>query len=485
MIVQLKRNATFPLLPLLFYGACAVLFFFALYLRVSVYNTITSDYTAFVSQWYAYLKNHGGFAALKYNFSNYNVPYLYLLLILTYLPVPQLIAIKSLSVFFDLVMALFVFLIVRLKYRNIYAAPCAALVMLYAPTIWINSAAWGQADAIYTAFCLGSLYFLLKGKPFWACIFFGLAFSFKLQAIFFFPLLLILLLRKKLPWQHLLLVPAVFLIMLVPAYIAGRDFSSLVSIYVNQTSNDNSGVGTFNSGGGQNNGSFGGQRFNNTNGSGVTVSSTPSSGTSGTTKINRGGPGGNNQGNGGGGFGGGSGNTTSSSSLTRNAPTWYQWVSGNSSDILKDIGIGLAGLFVALMGVLVWRSKQPLTPELILKIGLMFCLAIPFLLPNMHERYFFMADVISIIAVFYFPRLFYIALLMQLSSLLSYAPYMWNSTIVSLGFVALIVLAINLAAFTDLLMTLYPGLKKILVASVSTTASEDTAINDAVPVEMK
>jgi Gpi18-like mannosyltransferase len=98
----------------------------------------------------------------------------------------------------------------------------------------------------------------------------------------------------------------------------------------------------------------------------------------------------------------------------------------------------------------------------------------------MHERYFFMADVISIIAAFYFPRLFYIAILMQLSSLLSYAPYMWNSTIISLSFVALIVLAISLAAFADLLVTLYPGLKKVLVESVSTEVSEEK-----LPVEVK
>src|SRR5581483_6625889 len=75
-----------------------ILFIAAIVVRVSLYHIETSDYTVFVSQWYDYIQTHNGFAALRYNFSNYNVPYLYLLAILTYLPIPKLIALKSLSV---------------------------------------------------------------------------------------------------------------------------------------------------------------------------------------------------------------------------------------------------------------------------------------------------------------------------------------------------------------------------------------------------
>jgi len=66
----------------------------------------------------------------------------------------------------------------------------------------INGAAWGQCDAIYTAFCLGSLYFILADRPAWACILFGLALSFKLQAVFFAPVLLLLFLRGKRAARH-------------------------------------------------------------------------------------------------------------------------------------------------------------------------------------------------------------------------------------------------------------------------------------------
>ena len=61
----------------------------------------SNDYNTYLLPWYNYIKAHGGFAALKDNFSDYNPPYLYLLAFATYLPVDPLIAVKSISVVFD------------------------------------------------------------------------------------------------------------------------------------------------------------------------------------------------------------------------------------------------------------------------------------------------------------------------------------------------------------------------------------------------
>ena len=162
-----------------------LLFVAAIILRVSLYNVQTSDYTFFLSSWYDFIKSHGGFAAFKSNFSNYNVPYLYLIALTTYLPISKLVAIKTISILFDAVLALFTYLILNQHYKHSYIPIIGTLVVLFAPTIFINSAAWGQADATYAAFCLGSLYFFLKDRPGWACTFFALAISFKLQAVFF------------------------------------------------------------------------------------------------------------------------------------------------------------------------------------------------------------------------------------------------------------------------------------------------------------
>jgi Gpi18-like mannosyltransferase len=434
-----------------FYIFAGILFLLAIVLRVSLYHIQTSDYTVFVSQWYDYIQNHGGFAALRYSFSNYNVPYLYLLAIVTYLPIPKLIALKSISVIFDVVLGFFTYLIISLKYPRSIAAIIGALVILFAPTIFINSAAWGQCDAIYTAFCLGSLYFLLKGRSLWACVFFGLAFAFKLQAIFFLPVLLVFALKRKVRLQHLVLIPLVFLLMLAPALIAGRDITSLLSIYVDQT--NTGGVGAV-AGAGQFGGGFGGPGQHQNGGPGQFNGGTQQ------------------QFNGGGqrppadgaprqfGNGGGRGNNSSSSAWTYNAPSFYQWLPSGAPAYWKWIGIALAGLVVVVVGVLLWRSKREITAAIILKVALVFALAIPFLLPEMHERYFYLADVLSIIYAFYFPRYFYVPIIMQLCSLLSYAPYLLNRQIISLHYVSFGVLVITVITFVDLVLTLYPDLRK-------------------------
>jgi Gpi18-like mannosyltransferase len=447
MLLSRKRSTS--ALQIALYCVCGLGFLLAIALRVSLYHIETSDYTTFLSRWYDFIQSHGGFAALKYNFSNYNTPYLYLLALTTYLPVPKIVAIKTLSVVFDGLLSLFTYLILRLKYRRAIAMG-GALLILFVPTIFINSAAWGQADATYTAFCLGCLYFLLTERPAWACVFFGLAISFKLQAIFFLPLLLMLPLKKKLPVRYLAFIPATFLLLLAPAFIAGRDAWSLLTIYVGQITTG----GVVNAG--QFNGA-GARRFNG----------------GGTPPFN----GSRRQFPGGGSFNGGAGQFHgehvgqfngagpggagfSTSSLTLNAPSFYQWLPASAPEYWKWIGILLAGLFVILVAVLLVASKKKLTTAILLKIALVLAIAIPFLLPEMHERYFYLADVLSVIYAFYFPRLFYITIIMQLCSLLSYAPYLLNTQIVRLEYVAGAVLLIAAITLADLVLTLYPGIRK-------------------------
>ena len=112
---------------------------------------------------------------------------LYLLALLTYTPLGPLIGIKLISVPFDLVLGYFTYRIVRLRYPHGWVPTVAAAVVLFLPTVVLNSALWGQIDATYTSLALGGLYFVLRRRPWLACIFFGLALSFKLQVVFLFP----------------------------------------------------------------------------------------------------------------------------------------------------------------------------------------------------------------------------------------------------------------------------------------------------------
>ena len=367
-------------------GILCFLFLLSIVLRISFYKIQIYDYNTYLLPWYNYIKAHGGFAALKDNFSDYNPPYLYLLAFATYLPVDPLIAVKGISIVFDLVLALFTYLILRLKYQRSCIPILGAIVILFTPTVFINSAAWGQCDAIYTAWCLASLYCLLSKRPAWACVFFGLAISFKLQAIFFLPVLLVLFLTRKLPFRYLILIPVVFLVLLVPARLEGRDIWSLLNIYIEQTKE------------------FGWLPL-----------------------------------------------------ALDGVPTFYQWIPTQGSGNWMQMGEILATAMVALISFLIVRCRRPITPEIILKLALIFAMAIPFFLPKMHERYFYLADVVSIIYAFYFPRYFYLAIIEQLCSCMTVIPTVLsqNPTInpAYVAFVALFIIVITIA---DLVKTLFP-----------------------------
>ena len=99
----------------------------------------------------------------------------------------------------------------------------------------------------------------------------------------------------------------------------------------------------------------------------------------------------------------------------------------------------------------------------------------------MHERYFYLADVVSIIYAFYFPRYFYIALIIQLCLLFSYAPYFLNTQVVNLAYVASAVLVITVITLADLVLTLYPNIRKraAVPGAFSYEGSPET-IDDAV-----
>jgi hypothetical protein len=70
----LNKKRFMPGLHILIYGGPGMLLLLAIAVRLSLYHIVTSDYTVFLSQWYDFISTHGGFAAFKYNFSNYNPP---------------------------------------------------------------------------------------------------------------------------------------------------------------------------------------------------------------------------------------------------------------------------------------------------------------------------------------------------------------------------------------------------------------------------
>jgi Gpi18-like mannosyltransferase len=207
----------------------------ALSLRYTLRSFVSQDYTYYFKSWYVAIRALG-FPALGKNFSNYTPPFLYMLYaVSSILPhLSTITAVKLPATICDLICAWYVYRIVRLKYEKGTTPIFAFLAILFTPTVILNSAAWAQIESIYTAALVAFLYYVLKKQPWFACIAFGLAFSIKLQSIYLAPLLLVLFLKKAVSWKHLLTIPAVYLIAIVPAWIAGRPLVELLTIYVGQ-----------------------------------------------------------------------------------------------------------------------------------------------------------------------------------------------------------------------------------------------------------
>ncbi len=136
------------------------------------------DFFKYTKVWYNTVKENG-FSAFSQNFSNYNPPYLYLLyLIARFFPdLPGVIATKLPSLLADFILAWFAYRIVRLKYANSPLPLFAAFAVLFAPTIVLNSAFWGQADALYTSALLGAFISCLQKNTARLC--FCLAFRYR------------------------------------------------------------------------------------------------------------------------------------------------------------------------------------------------------------------------------------------------------------------------------------------------------------------
>jgi Gpi18-like mannosyltransferase len=114
--------------------------------------------------------------------------------------------------------------------------------------------------------------------------------------------------------------------------------------------------------------------------------------------------------------------------LTLGAPNWYQWLSVGDSRPLWAAGVLLTIGATALYAL--WMRKGPRAGQSpshwLVHAAVVSVLYPPFLLPGMHERYFFPADVLALVYAAAVPRGWVVVALMQFASAFSYFPFLFN-----------------------------------------------------------
>lgn len=339
----------------------------ALALRLYYFNAASGDYNSFLSVWIEEMRSLPGTQPIVKSIGDYNMPYLYFLFLVSRTPIYDLYAIKLLSVVFDFVLAAGATAIIyKCKKSDFYSLICFTAT-LFVPTVFLNSAYWGQCDSIYAALCVLALCFAMHKKSATSMVFFALAFSFKIQTVFILPIVVILVLRRKIKLRDLLFFPATFIATLIPAMLCGRSFYDTFSIYLKQTE--------------------------------------------------------------------------SYPALTLNCPTFWALFPDNEFETFGTAALFLAGAVCLVFMVYLYKNRKSLNDTLLFDAAFIFVLIMPFFLPRMHERYFYLAEILSVIYAFIHNKRFF-PLFIILSSFNCYCVYLFGYQISQFEYFAVLNLAI-------------------------------------------
>lgn len=333
-------------------AAAAALTVLAVVLRALVFDYETLDYQNFLTHWVDYFRQHGGWRALRDPVGNYNIPYLYFMALFSYSSVKDLYLIKILSTVFDVLLAYSAMRLVSRWQSSVWLRLGCFFTVLLWPTVFLNSAVWSQCDSIYVALALLGIDLALDDRPILSMTCIALSFGFKLQAVFIMPVYAVLWMQGKFKWYHFLVFPGVYVLLVLPAVIAGRPFMDTILLYFSQTGSIGSGLNY---------------------------------------------------------------NSSSIFALLRNV-----------SDQEAAASAGIIGAFAYMLAVLglCFAKRSRLNDTAVLAAAVLLAVGIPFLLPHMHDRYFYAADILTLALAFALPKYSPAALLTEFASLLGYHAYL-------------------------------------------------------------
>lgn len=374
--------------------------------RVSMLDFVTADYDSFLAGWVQTFRE-GGFHMLAEDVGDYNLLYQYMLLLISKTPLHDMYLIKLLTVVFDYALAL-----VMMRAAKVFADDRAGLpvlcIVLALPTVLLDGALWGQCDSVYVFFIILSLYLLATDRPTGSAASLAVAFAFKLQTIFFFPIVLLGLIHRRYNVKHALVFFAAYFVTLIPALLAGRTLGDALMIYAKQS------VGQY---------------------------------------YDR---------------------------LSYNAPnlylffpmmefansqefTWMRYIPGADGTIANPYlteammkALQNAALYacvvLVLAAVIYWLMHwQEVTIDMTLDLALFFAIFLPFVMPKIHDRYFFLADMLSVLYAARHKHRRFMPLLVVGASFMCYVPYLMRQRPIDERWLALLMLLALVLVSRDLL----------------------------------
>jgi Gpi18-like mannosyltransferase len=135
--------------------------------------------------------------------------------------------------------------------------------------------------------------------------------------------------------------------------------------------------------------------------------------------------------------------------LSMNAPNLYSLFPHEWYSSILPVGIMITITVLAYWVYTTVQNKMYIDKKYIVLIAFISTVLVPYLLPKMHDRYFYPADVLSIVLAFYMPALWFMPVLYQLISISAISNFLFgtSSSWVMVGF------ALNTIALAVLLRT--------------------------------
>ena len=132
---------------------------------------------------------------------------------------------------------------------------------------------------------------------------------------------------------------------------------------------------------------------------------------------------------------------------------WDGYFLPKIADTSRASRLGVLGAFAAMVLVLAvffLLRKRAVGVHPVFLAAALLSVVIPYLLPHMHDRYFFMADLMTLVLAFSLPQLAVVPLLVQFASLLGYHAYLKMRYLLMMrygGFALAMVIVVLAAAY--------------------------------------
>lgn len=114
--------------------------------------------------------------------------------------------------------------------------------------------------------------------------------------------------------------------------------------------------------------------------------------------------------------------------MSLNAGTFYTIIFANykTSDHLEAFSIPFAIFVLGTFIYAFYKSKVKFDKNCYLKLFVFFSLLMPFILPHMHDRYYYLSDILIVLFAIMNAKKFYVAFLAIMNSMVGYMVYLFN-----------------------------------------------------------